>query len=50
MIPVRQHNHDPLNGVWGNCHSACMASILELPIAVNRVAALTIRWCALMIA
>lgn len=32
MIPVRQRiKHDPANGRWGDCHRACIASILELP-------------------
>ena len=33
MRPVRQKNeHDPANGVWGDCHRAAVASVLELPI------------------
>ena len=33
MIPVDQSRlHDPENGVCGDCHSACIASILGLPI------------------
>lgn len=32
MRPVKQRNrHDPANGVYGDCHRACVASILELP-------------------
>lgn len=32
MIPVRQRNkHKPEEGVWGDCHRACIASILDLP-------------------
>ena len=26
------YKHDPNNGVYGDCHRACVASILELPI------------------
>lgn len=33
MIPLKQrHRHDPANGIWGDCHRACVASILELPL------------------
>lgn len=33
MIPVTQRfKHDPDNGVWGDCHRAVIASLLELPI------------------
>ena len=33
MIPVKQtRNHDPDNGVIGNCFRACIASILECKI------------------
>lgn len=33
MIPTKQRNrHDPDNGVYGDCHRAALASILELPI------------------
>lgn len=31
MMEIYQSlKHDPKNGVWGNCHSACLASLLEL--------------------
>jgi hypothetical protein len=31
MRPIKQRNrHDPANGVYGDCHRACVASILEL--------------------
>lgn len=33
MIPVKQRNrHDPENGIYGDCHRAALASLLELPI------------------
>lgn len=33
MIPLRQRNkHDPENGVYGDCHRAALASLLELPL------------------
>ena len=33
MIPVNgQFRHDPSKGVYGDCHRACVASILELPL------------------
>jgi hypothetical protein len=33
MIPVKQRNkHDPVNGIFGDCHRAAMASVLELPL------------------
>lgn len=33
MKPVWQRNrHDPANGVWGDCHRAAIASILELEL------------------
>lgn len=32
MIPITQlYKHDPENGMWGDCWTACLASILELP-------------------
>ena len=32
MIPITQLNrHDPDNGIWGDCWSTCIASILEVP-------------------
>lgn len=40
MTPVFQNiKHDPLNGLWGNCHQAALASILDLPLeAVPHIA------------
>lgn len=33
MIPVKQRNrHDPDNSIYGDCHRAALASLLELPI------------------
>jgi hypothetical protein len=33
MIPVMQRNrHDPANGIYGDCHRAAIASLLELPL------------------
>lgn len=33
MIPVAQKNlHRPNEGVWGDCHAACIASLLEVPL------------------
>ena len=33
MIPVMQKNrHDPTNGIYGDCHRAAIASLLEIPI------------------
>lgn len=33
MIPLKQqYRHDPPR-IWGDCHRACIASILELPLA-----------------
>lgn len=33
MIPIKQTiKHNPDNGQFGDCHRACIASILELPI------------------
>src|SRR5688572_10391960 len=33
MIPIKQQNrHRPAEGVWGDCHRAALASILELPL------------------
>ena len=33
MIPVKQQNlHRPSEGVWGDCHRAAIASILEKPL------------------
>lgn len=33
MIPLKQRNrHDPDNGVWGDCHRAAIASVLELSL------------------
>lgn len=33
MIPVKQrYLHDPEKGILGDCYSACVASILHLPI------------------
>jgi hypothetical protein len=33
MIPIfQENNHDPGNGVWGDCHRAALASLLELPL------------------
>lgn len=33
MIPVKQQfRHFPEYGLWGDCHRACIASILELPL------------------
>lgn len=32
MTPVHSTTpHDPDNGLWGDCHSCCLASILDLP-------------------
>lgn len=33
MIPVKQRNrHDPANGIYGDCHRAAVASLLELSL------------------
>lgn len=33
MKPVKQRNrHDPENGIWGDCHRAAVASLLEMEI------------------
>ena len=33
MKPVKQrYRHDPANGVWGDCHRACIASMLDLEL------------------
>jgi hypothetical protein len=33
VIPVKQRNrHDPANGIYGDCHRAAIASLLELPL------------------
>lgn len=33
MTPTKQRNlHRPGEGVWGDCHSACLASMLDLPL------------------
>lgn len=33
MIPIKQrHIHDPKNGLYGDCHRAAIASILELDL------------------
>lgn len=33
MIPLMQRNrHDPANGIYGDCHRAAYASLLELPL------------------
>lgn len=33
MTPIKQRNrHDPENGVYGDCHRAALASLLDLPI------------------
>ncbi len=33
MIPLMQRNHhDPANGIYGDCHRAAIASLLELPM------------------
>ena len=33
MIPLKQRfRHDPDNGVWGDCHRAAIASVLELAL------------------
>jgi hypothetical protein len=33
MTPVKQRNkHDPAKGVWGDCHRAVIASLLDLPL------------------
>jgi hypothetical protein len=33
MIPLQQRNrHDPANGIYGDCHRAAVASLLELPL------------------
>jgi len=46
MIPVDQeHLHDPENGSVGDCFRACLASLLEVPIAaVPHFALLGSRW------
>ena len=32
MIPIKsEYKHDPATGTYGDCHRACIASILELP-------------------
>jgi hypothetical protein len=34
MTPVApQFRHDPKNGIFGDCHRSCIASILDLPIS-----------------
>ncbi len=34
MTPLKQlFKHDPNNGVWGDCHRAAIASMLDLPLA-----------------
>lgn len=34
MTPVKQANrHDPAGGVYGDCHRACVATMLDLPLA-----------------
>lgn len=33
MIPIKQRfRHDPDNGIWGDCHRAAVASVLELTL------------------
>lgn len=33
MTPVKQrYKHDPENGVWGDCHRAAVASVLDLAL------------------
>jgi hypothetical protein len=33
VTPVKQRNkHRPKEGVWGDCHRACIASLLDLPL------------------
>lgn len=33
MTPLKQRNrHRPEDGVWGDCHRACVASMLDLPL------------------
>lgn len=33
MIPLKQRNrHDPANGIYGDCHRAALASLLELSL------------------
>lgn len=33
MTPLKQRlTHDPANGVYGDCHRACVASIFDLPL------------------
>lgn len=33
MIPLKQRNrHRPAEGIWGDCHRAAIASVLELPL------------------
>lgn len=46
MIPIDQeHLHDPEAGVLGDCFRACIASVLEVPIAaVPHFALLGSRW------
>lgn len=32
MTPTKQRNlHRPKEGIWGDCHRACLASLLDLP-------------------
>lgn len=34
MTPVTQEfRHDPKNFIWGDCHRAALATILDLPIS-----------------
>src|ERR1700723_3978781 len=31
MTPIKQRNkHNPENGIWGDCHRACIASLLDM--------------------
>ena len=37
--------HDPESGNWGNCFSAVLASLLDIPIETSRYSAETVGCC-----